>query len=119
ESDINYFCGPAPNDLELVSDVRVATDRGRVLEVFTCLISDDVRAQLRSREELLLKDTSTNGVIRLSSPDPVTNCHGLTFLGGKYWLKGNAVDMVLEDNGYVAVEDPKIGDLVVYRSPSE
>src|SRR5205807_1160464 len=48
-------------------------------------------------------------------PDATSNCHGWVFTGGRYWVKGGAVEDILRDNGYRTVEDPRPGDLVVYR----
>src|SRR5262249_49733975 len=42
-------------------------------------------------------------------------CHGWVFAMGQAWISGAAVDTILDDNGYASVDDPAVGDLVVYR----
>ncbi len=43
------------------------------------------------------------------------NCHGWVFTGGRYWVRGGSVDMILQDNGYRVMSSPQIGDLAIYR----
>jgi len=54
-----------------------------------------------------------NGNYRLD-----TNCHGLTFADGKYWIFNNDVPRLLQADGYQNVEKlglkPQVGDVVVY-----
>jgi hypothetical protein len=47
-----------------------------------------------------------------------TNCHGLTFLGGDYWLLDSQVQRILDDDGWVAIrpERTQRGDVAVYRN---
>ena len=46
-----------------------------------------------------------------------SNCHGLTFLDGDYWLLGSQVETILDDNDWVIVKHTKAqpGDVAVYR----
>ena len=46
-----------------------------------------------------------------------SNCHGLTFLDGDYWLLGSQVDRILDDNDWVIIKEAKAkpGDVAVYR----
>jgi hypothetical protein len=48
------------------------------------------------------------------------DCHGLTFLGGKFWLDNRDVDTVLKDGGWrnVDEEDVREGDIAIYRNES-
>ncbi len=43
-----------------------------------------------------------------------SNCHGWVFTGGRYWVSGDSVEIILAE-GYRAVTEPRPGDLVVYR----
>jgi hypothetical protein len=46
-----------------------------------------------------------------------SNCHGLTFLDGDYWMMGSQVDRILTDNDWVTVSEAKarLGDVAVYQ----
>ncbi len=37
------------------------------------------------------------------------------FAGGEFIVRGAAVDQILQDNGYQAVNQPQPGDVIVYR----
>lgn len=55
---------------------------------------------------------------RLIVEDPhesFANCHGWVFTGGKYMVRGQFVDTILQDNGYFPVSTPIVGDIVIYR----
>ena len=49
-----------------------------------------------------------------------SNCHGLTFLSGDYWMLGSQVERILDDNNWVVVSETQVqpGDVVVYREPN-
>ncbi|MCG3148440.1 MAG: hypothetical protein PCFJNLEI_01883 [Verrucomicrobiae bacterium] len=46
-----------------------------------------------------------------------TNCHGLTFMGGEYWMMPKPVETILADAGWsmVAPEKAQSGDVAIYR----
>src|SRR6185503_14107368 len=48
-------------------------------------------------------------------PDNRANCHGWVFTGGWFGIAGQDVDKILLDNDYDRVEQPRPGDLVIYR----
>lgn len=54
--------------------------------------------------------------IRSQPADDRSNCHGWVFTGGRYWVDETHVDVILAENGYRVVSDPRSGDLVVYRT---
>jgi hypothetical protein len=54
--------------------------------------------------------------IRTAGPDPRSNCFGWIFTNGEYWLDSGDIDRILHDNGYMAVESPAPGDLIIYRA---
>lgn len=53
--------------------------------------------------------------LRLARGDRATNCHGWVFTGGRYVLSEDAVEALLQDNGYKYVPTPQPGDVIVYR----
>ena len=44
-----------------------------------------------------------------------TNCHGLTFANGKYWIDPRGVDQILKDEYLPVISGPKVGDVLIYR----
>lgn len=54
-------------------------------------------------------------VIVAGRGDGTSNCHGWVFAGGCYWIPTECIDMILRDNGYDRVDEPRVGDLIVYR----
>jgi hypothetical protein len=46
-----------------------------------------------------------------------SNCYGLTFLGGEYWLVGTEVDKILQDGQWTVITEPsaRAHDVAVYR----
>lgn len=55
-------------------------------------------------------------VINIEDPDMNYNCHGWVFTGGKHFLKGSEVELILKENGYEPITQPKENDIVIYRS---
>jgi hypothetical protein len=102
--------------------------------------------QKNAHGELIIKPTGTNRFshseesvyrgyfLRTRKGNPVTvyqqtpgrqlrlrsNCHGLTFLDGDFWMLGSQVDRILDDNNWVVVSETQVqsGDVVVYREPN-
>jgi RHS repeat-associated protein len=50
-----------------------------------------------------------------SQPGFDTNCHGVTFADGRYWIGNEQIDTILNEDNYEIVETPEIGDVVIYR----
>jgi len=46
-----------------------------------------------------------------------TNCHGVSFTEGKYWLNNDQVPSLLEGDRYniVTIEEAKVGDIIIYH----
>ncbi len=57
----------------------------------------------------------TGSVIQRTAADPLANCHGWVFLDGQYLISNEAVQRILDDNGYEVVEEPIAGDVIIYR----
>ncbi len=92
-----------------VEDVFLRTDRGRFVRVYQSLLAD--RASSNDDSPAIV---SSGFVIRRDKPSPHYNCHGWIFTGGKYVVKSEDVELILADNGYVPVDQPSVGDIVVY-----
>ena len=49
-----------------------------------------------------------------------TNCHGVSFTGGQYWLNNDQVSSLLKEDKYevVNIDDAKVGDIIIYHGDS-
>jgi len=46
-----------------------------------------------------------------------TDCHGVTFADGNYWIDNDQVDTILSGDNYAAIDGgAQVGDVVIYRS---
>lgn len=94
------------------SDVReIVTDGGRSFAPYRALSW----AEEKSISEKTLGSLDDR-LILLAEPDPNSNCHGWVFGDGDCLIGGDDVELLLEDNGYVAVDEPVAGDVIVYRN---
>lgn len=57
-------------------------------------------------------------LIRLAGPSVQSNCHGWVYAGGRFAIQSRDVPALLRDNGYLQIETPQAGDVVIYRSES-
>jgi uncharacterized protein YacL (UPF0231 family) len=53
-------------------------------------------------------------VIRVDGACPRYNCHGWTFTGGRYHVMGDQAELILRENRYYTVTDPRPGDVIAY-----
>ena len=92
------------------------TDRGRRIHLFTMPSAALPREMLDGMESEMAQEWGASmRVIRSSAPDPRSDCHGWIFAKGRWWVLGQDVEVILQDNGYSMTADPSAGDLVVYR----
>lgn len=97
-------------------DYPLTTDRGRRIQPLTCEGQDEALSVLRDQQaEHLQLYGLISSVMALEHGWQNCNCHGYVFTGGRFWVHGEQVPLILEDNGYTLVTDPRAGDLVVYR----
>ncbi len=47
-----------------------------------------------------------------------TDCHGVTFTEGEYWIDNPQVDKILTGDSYVKTNNPRLGDILIYRDSS-
>lgn len=45
-----------------------------------------------------------------------TDCHGVTFTGGEYWINDDQVEQLLAGGGFTMTGNPQPGDVLVYRN---
>jgi hypothetical protein len=114
---VRPFEGIEPPPLRRLPPGAVVTDRGHDVPLWEAAGGPGPEEVLRTAEaETLRKYGLAGRVIQVAPGDRSYNCHGWTFTGGRYFLPDDAVEPILRDNGYRLVEQPELGDLVVYRN---
>ena len=101
------------------AEVRAVTDRGTVVPLRVASMPRGPDALAVMEEKLFRSTPCRDQLIRRRPPDDVSNCHGWVFTGGRFWLSSEGVDLILAENGYAVVTDPRPGDLGVYRDPGQ
>lgn len=61
----------------------------------------------------------SGNVIQRAPAGPLANCHGWVFLDAQYLISGEAVQRILDDNGYEVVQEALAGDVIVYRDTDQ
>lgn len=100
--------------LHATDSARAHTDRGRPIPLYLPPAIDLDRANITKFEKPYL-EAARERAIRMAPADPSHNCHGWTFAGGDYWVKGEDVEVILQDNGYRPVSSFQVNDVVVFR----
>jgi hypothetical protein len=99
---------------DLEGPPRAFTDRGTAVVVRHPL-DRDVEAVVREEAQFLQQHGYTLKVIRAGGVDLDANCHGWVFTGGRFWVGGTTVDLILKENGYREVPEPRANDVAVWR----
>jgi hypothetical protein len=89
-------------ELNALQDLVAVTDRGREVTLYRWV---------NPRKNASAVTTALAELENLR-----TNCHGWVFTGGQHLLWRDEIDLVLVDNGYQICEDPRPGDLIIYRN---
>lgn len=95
-----------PARLVPVPGTWALTDSGSIVPVgvpLDPLTGQDIPERFESR------------VIAVGNAESTANCHGWVFVEGRYWIPTESVDTILKENGYILVDHPEAGDLIVYR----
>ena len=96
------------------------TDRGRHIHLFELQPESKDSFTVTGNDGLTKSGTPLPyRAIRLTEPDSGSNCSGWVFTGGHHLMQCNDVNMILEDNGYQTVKEPRMGDLVIYRNEDQ
>jgi len=89
------------------------TDTGRPIPLEQFVAEESVESS-ESVEDRIPDEYKTRVIVDHANASPA-NCHGWVFTEGRFLVRGRYVDMILHDNGYHAVADPQLGDLIIYR----
>ncbi len=92
------------------------TDRGRPIKLVARPLMPPPGEAIRAAEAQLAEEFPE--AVTSAPADATYSCHGWIFAAGNYWIAAEMVDLILEDNGYHPVADPRPDDLVIYRDAS-
>jgi len=108
-----------PPTREPAGNVVGVTDRGRRVTIKEA--TDPRPSEVIGMTEVrLLRDLKFESrVIRVAEASDRCNCHGWVFTGGRFWVAGDDVMHILEDNEYQPVSQPRPGDLAIYREAGQ
>src|SRR5205085_5936041 len=95
------------------------TDRGQVIPLSELHADIDVAGWTEAEDRRFAEMVTEHEFIRTGLPDPTCNCHGWVFADGRFWVDGNDVNTILDDNGYYQVTSPVVGDVIVYHAGDE
>jgi hypothetical protein len=110
---------PLPRSTREAPDIAY-TDRGRHIRLFDLQFEENESFALTGDDGLKVSGTPVPfRSIRLTEPDGASNCVGWVFTGAHHLMQCVDVDTILEDNGYQAVKQPQVGDLIIYRDPEK
>ncbi len=106
----------ADGDVKEATDVQARTDAGSPIQLFTW-DTTQLEPQGDDGEARFLRQfpAFSGRIIQVGPPDPFLGCHGWTFTGGRYNVDPEQVERILRENGYVEMQVPRSGDLIVYR----
>jgi hypothetical protein len=93
-------------------ETKGVTDRGNLINLIAPQNPQDFRPILMSE---LFGGRFNERLVQVAPPDGRSDCHGWIFTGGAFGIVGEALRIILLDNGYAPVHPPRPGDLVVYR----
>jgi len=101
--------------LDPVAGVVATTDAGRQVKLLEPQAARSPAETQSAERRTLANMAFVERVIRIEPATDVCNCHGWVFTGGRYWIGPDDVEIILVDNDYRPVTDPRPGDIAVYR----
>ena len=113
EADFELFHINSPADPS--TREKAVTDRGTPIEIRETRAPRAAELVNELESRLLAEGVFRDKLIRVGPADDRSNCHGWVFTGGRYVLRGNDVEVILNENTYHRESTPRPGDLVIYR----
>ncbi len=93
--------------LRPVGSPMALTDKGRRIGLFALRDFVVPAATLDLMEMDLVRERGLSlQMVRCQPPNPDSDCHGWVFADSRWWILGEDVQLILEDNGYESVTDP-------------
>lgn len=102
-----------PGKKQQVHEFVALTDRNRPIHVFR--LDENPELSVGAPEDNWITVDYLESAIQRAPASPLANCHGWVFLDGQFLISGEAVQQILDDNGYELMDEPRAGDVVVYR----
>lgn len=100
--------------MQQATSFSATTDRGTVIPLMEP-IAPGTPDELAERDRRTIRQQLTgHQLIRQERADDRSNCHGWVFTGGRFALLPESVDVILRENGYAPVSEPRVGDLTIY-----
>jgi hypothetical protein len=103
-----------PGTLVEKTALRGNTDSGKPIQLFERQITKDDFINCMERYRSSLLAVSQKAMLR-AQPSVQSNCHGWVFAQGQHIVKGEDVQLILNDNSYTQVSKPQPNDIAVYR----
>lgn len=100
-----------PGPKKLIHEFVAVTDRNRPISVYRLSEADP---DASDTGDSVIVDIAESTIQR-GPPSLDANCHGWVFLDSQFMINGDAVQQILDDNAYELVEEPKPGDVIIYR----
>lgn len=97
------------------STTCASTDCGKPIKLYERQVTTNAFREFIERNRAAFETMSERAMLR-AQPFVQSNCHGWVFTEGKHILKGQDVQLILNDNNYIEVEDPQSHDVAVYRN---
>jgi len=88
--------------LSAIPGAQAITDAGAVVPLFTSR-GDGPETENEGGTTYIHSHGLDERVILTGDANPNYNCHGWTFTAGRFWVRGEAVEQILKDNGYSPV----------------
>jgi len=99
------------------TDIVLTTDLGHPVRTHRLLGAGEQpsASMLAAQQRMIEQWDMHDRVIQLPHGWQECNCHGFAYTGGRYWVPGEQVEKILEDNGYHPQPLPRADDLAIYR----
>ncbi len=84
-------------------------------------INPETKEPFKYRRTLFHAKTDNGTIIevlgdKLNTAPAKTDCHGITFTGGEFWVEPDQAQRILDNDNYTQVEEPRIGDIAIFRA---
>ncbi len=100
-----------PGAKAVMHEFLAITDRNHSIPVYR--LAEEIGEPTDEFMEVIVD--SHGSMIQRGPANSFANCHGWVFLDSQFLISGEAVQKILDDNGYEHVAEPKAGDVIIYR----
>jgi hypothetical protein len=114
---VEMLVAPDPGVLVSKSEVIACTDRGTPIDLAERQMTEEAFQAYVENIRRSLRGLSEKAMLR-AQPMVESNCHGWVFAKGEHIVRGEEVQLILDENGYRGVFEPEANDVVLYRNDS-